>query len=314
MKNRKIIPALLLSVLLSVLLCGCSEMDEILRMAESMQAMESSAAAEPSEEASSKAPAPEGTFRSHYIDVGQGDCEYLEFPDGTTMLIDAGPPEAGETIRKYLESYGCSRIDYLVATHPHSDHIGSMKTVVESFEIGKIYMPKATATTKTYENLLTAIKAKGLKISTAKAGVKIKTDEAHKLEVKLLGPVGTEYESLNNYSAVVSVHFGERSFLYMGDAEKLSENEILDKKYDVKADVIKIGHHGSNSSSGAKFIKAVGAAYGILSMGADNAYGHPHKEPVQRWEKSGTKLYRTDQSGSIVAVSDGKTLEITTEK
>ncbi len=246
---------------------------------------------------------------SHYIDVGQGDCEFIELPNGQTILIDAGTSKYGDKIADYIESSGYDEIDYLVATHPHADHIGGMKQIVEEFDIGTIYMPKATANTKTYENLLTAIADKGLTIKTAKAGVIIVEED--NLTVEIIAPVCEEYDDLNNYSAVIKITYEDSIFLYMGDAEELSENGIT---CEVSADVIKVGHHGSDSSSSQEFVDKVNPQYAVISVGEDNSYDHPSDDVVQRWLNTGAEVYRTDECGTIIISSDGEEIIVEAER
>ncbi len=249
------------------------------------------------------------SFVSHYIDVGQGDSEFLELPNGQTMLIDASTKNQSDTIIEYIESKGYSSIDYVVATHPHADHIGGMAAVIEHFDIGMVYMPNAETSTKTFENLLETIQDKGLKIKTAKAGVSILDTE--NLDIEMLAPVEDSYDNLNNYSAVIKVTYKDTSFLYMGDAETDVEDEIT---ADVSADVIKVGHHGSDTSSSQGFVERVSPKYAIMEVGEDNSYGHPKVEIIERWEDIGAAVYRTDLNGNIVVISDGKNITVNTEK
>ncbi len=251
---------------------------------------------------------------SHYIDVGQGDSEFIEFPNGETMLIDAGVYDAGATVTNYISSLGCTKIDYLVATHPHSDHIGGMRAVIDKFDIGTVYMPKVENNTYSYEKLLKSIKNKGAKIKNTKAGTNIMKSDAFEISVDALAPSGSKYDSLNNYSIVIRIKYRNNTLLYMGDAETLSEGEILKKYPDLKADVIKVGHHGSSSSSSQALVDAVKPEYAIFSLAKNNDYHHPHKQVTERWKKSGAKLYRTDQCGTITVTSDGTEISITTEK
>lgn len=241
----------------------------------------------------------------HYIDVGQGDSTFIEFPNQETMLIDAGESEYGSVVLSYIKSLGYKKINYLIGTHPHSDHIGGLKMIVNSFDLDKVYMPRATSTTTTYLNLLKAIDNKNLKVTTAKAGVEvIKTDE---LSVKILAPIESEYSNLNNYSVVLKITYRNRSFLFTGDAEKLVEDSLSS---DIRSDVIKIPHHGSDSSSSSDFVKKVDATYGIVSVGEDNSYDHPSKDVLKRWEDVGCKIYRTDEEGTVVLKTDGESIEI----
>ena len=248
-------------------------------------------------------------LKIHYLDVGQGDSIFIELPNNETMLIDAAESNQSENIINYIKNLNYQKIDYVIGTHPHTDHIGGLKDIINTFEIGKIYMPKAVSTTKTYENLLQTIKDKNLKINTAKAGISIIDTDT--LKINILAPNNDTYTELNNYSVVTKITYGTTKFLFMGDAEKLSENEI---KEDVSADVIKIGHHGSNTSSGLNFIKKVNAKYGIISVGLNNKYNLPKEETITNWENSGTKIYLTSTNGTITATSDGTNIKIESEK
>lgn len=248
-------------------------------------------------------------LKVHYLDVGQGDSIFIELPNNETMLIDAAESYQSENIINYLKNLNYQKIDYVIGTHPHTDHIGGLKDIINTFEIGKIYMPKVVSTTKTYERLLMAIKDKNLKINTAKAGISIIDTDT--LKINILAPNSETYTELNNYSVVTKITYGTTKFLFMGDAEKLSENEI---KEDVTADVIKIGHHGSNTSSSINFIKKVNAKYGIISVGLNNKYNLPKEETITNWENSGTKIYLTSINGTIRASSDGTNIKIESEK
>lgn len=248
-------------------------------------------------------------LKVHYLDVGQGDSIFIELPNNETMLIDAAESYQSENIINYLKNLNYQKIDYVIGTHPHTDHIGGLKDIINTFEIGKIYMPKVVSTTKTYESLLMAIKDKNLKINTAKAGTSIIDTDA--LKINILAPNNSTYTELNNYSVVTKITYRTTKFLFMGDAEKLSENEI---KENVTADVIKIGHHGSNTSSSIDFIKKVNAKYGIISVGLNNKYNLPKEETITNWENSGTKIYLTSTNGTIRASSDGTNIKIESEK
>ena len=248
-------------------------------------------------------------LKVHFLDVGQGDSIFIELPTNETILIDASIKDASDKIINYLKEENVSKIDYVFATHPHSDHIGGMSAVIKAFDIGQIYMPKAVTTTKTYENLLLTIKDKNLKIKTAKAGnTIIDTDD---LKLVVLAPNQDSYESLNNYSIVLKLTYKEKSFLFMGDAETLSEKEITG---DVEADVLKLGHHGSRTSTSQAFLNKVNPSYAVISVGLNNDYKHPHQEVVDRLEKKNIKIYRTDQNGDIIFTTDGYNIDVKVEK
>lgn len=255
-------------------------------------------------ESPTELPVQKEKIKIHFLDVGQGDSAFVELPEGKTMLIDASVSKASDKIISFISQKGYDKIDYLVATHPHADHIGGMKAVVEAFDIGEIYMPKATTNTKTYENLLLAIADKGMKIKAARAGMTICDG------VEIIAPNSEKYDEMNDYSVVIKITHHNRKFLFMGDAEVLSEREIMTAGFDVSADVVKVGHHGSGTSSGEDFVKATGAKYAIFSVGEGNSYNHPHHFIVERWEKSGAAVYRTDLSGDIEVISDGVSLDV----
>ena len=240
------------------------------------------------------------TLRVNYIDVGQGDSIFIQLPNKETMLIDAGEAFEADNVINYLNNLGIKKIDYAVGTHPHTDHIGGLEEVINTFDIGSIYMPRASSTSKTYEDLLTTISNKGLKIKTAKSGVVVLDDDNLKLE--FIAPNSDSYSELNNYSAVLKLTYLDNTFLFMGDAETLSEDEIT---YDVDADVIKVGHHGSDSSSGIEFVKQVSPEYAIIMVGEGNSYNHPYQSIIDRYESVGAKVLRTDLDGNIVCDSDG---------
>lgn len=248
-------------------------------------------------------------MKVHYLDVGQGDSIFIELPNSKTMLIDAGDPSNEEFITDYIKNLTYNKIDYIIATHPHQDHIGSLAYIINNFKIDSIYMPKVVSTTKTYENLLNTIANKNLKINTAKAGVNI-THE-NDLSIDIIAPTKDSYKDINNYSIILKITFKNKKFLFTGDAETESENEI---KEDITADVIKIAHHGSNSSSSHLFLNKVKPKYAIISVGSENTYGHPHKEVIKRLETNGTKIYRTDLHGTIVIETDGNNINIKTER
>lgn len=241
-----------------------------------------------------------------YMDVGQGDAAYIKV-NGNDILIDAGPRSNSKELLEQLKAKNIDDFELVIATHPHEDHIGGMVDVFKEYEVKAFYSPKITHTTKTYENLVKAVKDEGLKTKELKGGMVIDLGEGAKFEV--FTPQKSEYEELNDYSPIIKLSFGDTSYLFTGDAEKLAEEEALAKyKTSLNSDVIKFGHHGSSSSSSNAFIEAVSPKYGIISCAKDNKYGHPHRETLDIIKKYNIKTFRTDTDGEIILTSDGKSI------
>ncbi|WP_243108657.1 ComEC/Rec2 family competence protein [Clostridium rectalis] len=245
-----------------------------------------------------------GKLKVHYIDVGQGDSILLQFED-KNMLIDAGTNASAKNLIKYLNNVAVKKIDFLIATHPHEDHIGGMDDIIKNFNIGTMYMPKKTANTKTFKDVVSAMKSKNIKAKEPVAGEKFNFGDT---VCEIMAPNKSKYDNINNYSIVVKVTHNNKSFLFAGDAEGVSEKEILKKGFNISADVLKLGHHGSHSSTTNEFLKRVKPKYAVVCAGRGNDYGHPHKEIVGKLRETGVKLYRTDENGTIVATSDGKNI------
>lgn len=237
-------------------------------------------------------------IKVHYIDVGQGDSELVELPNGEKLLIDAGP--SPRAVTDYLDGLSVSRIDYVVATHPHSDHIGGMKDVLDEYDIGKMYMPNVVHTSSAFAKTVDEIEDENIPLYTAKAGTTILDKDG--IKVQIISPSKEKYDNLNNYSAVVKITYGKTRFLFMGDAEKEVESAL--NASDVRADVLKVGHHGSKTSSSAQFIKNVSPKHAVISCGEGNSYGHPHGETLKTLSSAGAKVYRTDESGTVVITAD----------
>lgn len=297
MNNKKISKGiLLLIILVSIFLVSCTAQPSKPVLGNSVTTDESI----PSDNEKTS-----GTLQVHYIDVGQADS--ILIVQGThAMLIDAGNNDDADLVYEYLNKQGIKNLEYVIGTHPHEDHIGGLDYIINNFNIGKVILPKnAKSTTKTYIDVLKAIANKNLKAANPVPNTSFKLGEA---TCTILAPNKSSYEDLNNYSVVVKVKFGENSFLFEGDAESLSEMEMVKKGYDLKADVLKVGHHGSNSSTCANFLAKVQPKYAVISVGNDNSYGHPQKGTMERLKNSGIKVYRTDECGTVVAVSDGKNI------
>jgi|LSQX01.1.fsa_nt_gb beta-lactamase superfamily II metal-dependent hydrolase len=246
----------------------------------------------------------------HFIDVGQGDSILIK-QGRHNMLIDAGDNKYEKTVVAYLKDKGIVKLDYVVGTHPHADHIGGLDAVIDNFEIGKVIIPKVTHTSKTYEDVLLAVKNKNLKITVPNVGDAYGLGDSY---FTIVAPNSDKYSSLNNYSVVIYMKFEETSFLFTGDAETLSEKEILAKGQNIKADILKVGHHGSDTSSSVEFLDKVNPDYAIIQVGEDNKYGHPHAEIIEKLNSKGIKIYRNDLNGDIVAISDGQNIDFIIEK
>lgn len=290
---KKVIAALLAFSFSAFVLCGCS-IDEFLY----------------DDSYITEAELGETELRVHYIDVGQGDCALVETKFGN-ILIDAGTPDSEDEIVEYVDSLGITEFEYAVFTHPHSDHIGSAAEIVERYTFNNIVLPDAVSTTKIYENLLDAIANEACDVILGEAGKSFSMGDVF---VEIMAP-GSNYDSddLNNMSIVAKLTYGDVSFLFTGDAEKSSEKEILDMGYDVSADVLKVGHHGSYTSSCEDFLYAVYPSVAIISAGKDNEYGHPHDEVVERLEDLGSDMYITYEVGSIIVSTDGEYFSVSTE-
>ena len=238
----------------------------------------------------------------YYFDVGQADS-CLVIADGQTMLIDAGNNEDGPLLVNYISGLGIQRIDYLVGTHPHEDDFGGMDDIINSFEIGRIYMPDVTTTTTTFQSVLEAISNKGLSITRCEIGNTFGIGDGI---CTIMSVENEEQSDLNLNSIVIHLAYGEKTFLFMGDSEKYNEDKISWSK----VDVLKVGHHGSDTSSSEKFINTVRPETAIISVGTNNTYGHPSSTVLERLEGVGATVYRTDQQGTILITSDGKTYSV----
>lgn len=248
----------------------------------------------------------------YFLDVGQADCTLIQLPNGEEVLIDAGNYGDGSYIKNYLENLNVDDIEYFILTHPHEDHIGSAKEIINNFTVKKIYMPDVLASSNLYESTMLAIENKDIETIFAKPGLKIIDSPGLKLE--LLSPKSMYYSELNEYSAVARLEYDNTSFLFTGDAESVSELEMLGGGFNLDSDVLKVGHHGGRTSSSIDFLKAVTPEYSIISCGEDNSYGHPHIETLNRLSDIGSEIYRTDELGTIVAVSNGKDISITSDE
>lgn len=246
-------------------------------------------------------------FEAHFIDVGQGDCALI-ICDGESLLIDAGTPDSYEDIRRYLLSQGVTKLDYIVATHGHSDHIGSMTKVIEDFSPSQAFISHHVHDTSTYMRMLETLDKKGIPTEAPER------DRSFNVGGAVCTFIWTkEYEDANNSSLVLMVDFDGQRLLFTGDMEAEAERELLTKGLDLSAYVLKVAHHGSSTSSTEEFIKAVDPVYAVISVGKGNDYGHPHHEVLERL--ADCHVLRTDEVGSVEVWYDrGKSSGIKWEK
>ncbi len=244
-----------------------------------------------------------GELQIHYIDVGQGDATLIQC-DGMNMLIDAGENDKGTDVKEYLQVQGVDKLDYVIGTHPDSDHIGGLDVVIENFDCGVVMMPDYEKDTKTYTDVIDAIDAKDYQITLPVVGTTYKLGEA---EFTIIAP-NDDYDDANDISIGLILTYGEQSFLFTGDAEEAAETDILANGIDISAKVYKAGHHGSRTSSSDELLEAVKPEIVVISCGEDNSYGHPHAAILTYCLTNGIPIYRTDMQGTIVVKTDGKTL------
>ncbi|MGI6161931.1 MAG: ComEC/Rec2 family competence protein [Christensenellales bacterium] len=266
----------------------------------------------PSNTVSTSAPLPtDGQLSAVFIDVGQGDATLIISPTGETLLMDAGEYDSAAAVLDAIESAGATRLDHVIATHPHSDHIGGLREVLENIEWGTLYMPDATHTSQTFIRLLEYVDEQNREIEIVSAGDSIPLGG---VTAEVLAPQYKEYENLNNYSITIKITHGETSLLLTADNEALSEREMIASGADLSCTLLTLPHHGSRTSSTADFLKATTPKYIIISLGADNLYGHPHEEVLKRLSDTDAEIFRTDLNGNIYAESDGKTLSVRPER
>lgn len=244
-------------------------------------------------------------LKVYFLDVGQADSIYINLGD-YNMLIDAGNNEDGPKLVTYLKSLGVEEFNYVVATHPHEDHIGGMDDIINNFKIDEFYMPDAITTTKTFEDVLDALNNKNMKYSTPTISSKFEMGDA---SFKVLYTDNNQ-NNLNDTSIVLKLTYGETSFLFMGDASSKVEKKLLTE--DIKSDVLKLGHHGSSYSTSNEFLNKVNPSYAIISVGKNNIYNHPTKLTLDKLKN--ITVYRTDNDGTIIATSNKKDILFQKEK
>ena len=237
----------------------------------------------------------------HYIDVGQGNAVLVE-SSGRFMMIDGGETDKAANVQSYLHDIGVKEIDYVIATHPHSDHIGGLPPIIRNFNVKKILMPDVQNQTLIFEDLLFAIQDTDLGITIPLPGDSYTLGTS---EFTVFAPIREYGENLNNASIGLRIDFGQTSFLFAGDAESAAEEDMISGAVELKADVFLANHHGSDTSNSEAFLQAVSPRYTVISVGSENAYGHPSASVLQRLQSLEIPVYRTDEYGTIIAYSDG---------
>jgi len=247
----------------------------------------------------------ENNMVTHFIDVGQGDCILIQV-NHKNLLIDSGTSDSKQKLVRYLKKNNVTRLDYVVATHPHEDHIGGMSSIINKFDIGEFYAPKVTSSTQVFEDTIRALRKKNLKINISKPNITL--DLGSDTTCIMLSPNKMTYDNLNNYSCVLKVSYKNSTYLFTGDIETEAEQELLNNGYDLSAQVLKVGHHGSKTSTSQEFLNKVAPKIAVISCGADNTYGHPNKETLDKLKKMDSIVYRTDLDKNIILISDGASI------
>ncbi len=241
-----------------------------------------------------------GALSVYFLNVGQGDAEFLVLPNGQTMLIDAGTADSGQAVVSYIQGLGYGRIDYLIATHPHEDHIGGMPAVFATFDVGQVWAPEAYHDTQAFESFLDAVEAEGLTINAAVAGSRI--FDANGCTIDILSPAsGASYDDLNDWSAVLKVTYGVNSWLFTGDASAT----VLESLGIGHVDMLKVPHHGSDTGTTPELLNQLTPVAAVIEVGSGNDYGHPTQETVGELVAANVQIWRTDLDGTVLSVSDG---------
>lgn len=241
-----------------------------------------------------------------YIDVGEGDSILIQYKD-KNFLIDGGPLNSKDRLEIYLKKQGVKKIDCLFITHPHEDHIGGLPNIIDEFKVSNIYTSNAKSSAPCFFQLQSSINKKNIKVTNLLNGAKLIVDK--NLSFNIISPEKEEYDNLNNYSLVINLKFLKKNFLFMGDGEKEIESNILSNYSNLKCDVLKIGHHGSSTSTTLNFIGRVNPKIGIISCGLNNSFGHPSKITLEILKKRNINFFRTDIDGTIELYSDGYTIK-----
>ena len=249
-------------------------------------------------------------FEVHFIDVGQADSALIEC-DGETMMIDGGNVADSNVVAAYLKKEDVTELNYVVCSHAHEDHVGGLSGALSVTKADNIYAPKTEANTKAYKNFKKKAEEQNVEIKHPNVGDEIQLGSS---TVEFLGPVDENGKDLNSTSIVLKITYGNTSFLFTGDAESDEEEEILNSGADLKSTVLKVGHHGSRTSTSYPFLREVMPQYAVISVEKGNSYGHPNEETLSKLSDAGVEVYRTDESGDIVMTSDGNSINVVTAK
>ena len=249
-------------------------------------------------------------FEVHFIDVGQADSALIEC-DGETMMIDGGNVADSNVVAAYLKKEDVTELNYVVCSHAHEDHVGGLSGALSVTKADNIYAPKTETNTKAYKNFKKKAEEQNVEIKHPNVGDEIQLGSS---TVEFLGPVDENGKDLNSTSIVLKITYGNTSFLFTGDAESDEEEEILNSGADLKSTVLKVGHHGSRTSTSYPFLREVMPQYAVISVEKGNSYGHPNEDTLSKLSDAGVEVYRTDESGDIVMTSDGNNISITTSK
>lgn len=244
----------------------------------------------------------------HFLDVQHADAIILSC-DGEYAVVDAGFPEGGEKMASYLKDLGAKDLELVVGTHPHGDHIGGLPHVLNTFPTDTVWTSQLPYTNDYVSNFTNAVTRNGAEFVQPRPGDSYQLGEA---TIEVIGPLNLLYEDANDLSLVLRVTYGNTRFLLTGDMEEVAEKELVEAGVDLKVDVLKVGHHGSASSTSYRFLREVAPTYGVISLAAFNEYGHPHRDPLSRLMDADVTIYRTDTMYDIVAFSDGETISFTT--
>jgi len=254
-------------------------------------------------------PEAEKGFVVYFIDVGQADSTLI-ICDGETMLIDGGNAADSDIIYSFLRNHGVAHLDYIVATHAHEDHVGGLSGALNYATVGVALSPVTEYSSRAFNNFVKYLGEQDAAITVPSHGDRFKLGSA---DVVIIGPV-TEYGDPNNTSIVARIVYGDTAFLFTGDAERISEQDILEMGYNISATVLKVGHHGSDTSTTYPFLREIMPQYAVISCGQGNSYGHPNNDLLSRLRDADVQLYRTDMQGTITCTSDGKAVSFTVER